>query len=44
MEEPATFRQNMDQSRRAIQASRELLKRVRQHQRDGNSVADAQKD
>ncbi|ESZ50441.1 hypothetical protein X730_11975 [Mesorhizobium sp. L103C565B0] len=44
MEERATFRQNMDQSRRAIQASRELLKRLRQRQRDGNSVADAQKD
>ncbi|WP_155923966.1 hypothetical protein [Mesorhizobium sp. L103C119B0] len=30
MEERATFHQNMDQSRRAIQASRELLKRLRQ--------------
>ncbi|MER8722602.1 hypothetical protein NKH64_30485 [Mesorhizobium sp. M0999] len=34
MEERATFRQNMDQSRRAIQASRELLKRLRQRHRD----------
>ncbi|MER9457986.1 hypothetical protein [Mesorhizobium sp. M0478] len=34
MEERATFRQNMDQSRRAIQASRDLLKRLRQHHRD----------
>ncbi|ESZ41048.1 hypothetical protein X730_29630 [Mesorhizobium sp. L103C565B0] len=33
MEERATC-QNMDQSRRAIQASRELLKRLRQHHRD----------
>ncbi|ESZ69781.1 hypothetical protein X727_15495 [Mesorhizobium sp. L103C119B0] len=34
MEERATFRQNMDQSRRAIQASRDLLKRLRQRHRD----------
>ncbi|ESW69075.1 hypothetical protein X771_08470 [Mesorhizobium sp. LSJC277A00] len=44
MEERATFRQNMDQSRRAIQASRELLRRLRQRQRDDNSDADALKD
>ncbi|ESY51584.1 MULTISPECIES: hypothetical protein [unclassified Mesorhizobium] len=44
MEERATFRQSMDQSRRAIQASRELLKRLRQRQRENNSVADALKD
>ncbi|MER9004416.1 hypothetical protein NKI15_12370 [Mesorhizobium sp. M0862] len=44
MEERATFRRDMDQSRRAIQASRELLKRLRQRHRDDNSVADAQKD
>ncbi|MER8745864.1 hypothetical protein NKH54_22680 [Mesorhizobium sp. M1004] len=44
MEERATFRQSMDQSRRAIQASRELLKRLRQRQRENNSVADAIKD
>ncbi|ESX50779.1 hypothetical protein X760_31635 [Mesorhizobium sp. LSHC422A00] len=34
MEERATFRQNMDESRRAIQASSELLKRLRQRYRD----------
>ncbi|MER8565930.1 hypothetical protein NKH85_19760 [Mesorhizobium sp. M0924] len=43
MEERATFPQNMDQSRRAIQASRELLKRLRQRHRDDNSVADARR-
>ncbi|ESY14039.1 hypothetical protein X751_28905 [Mesorhizobium sp. LNJC395A00] len=44
MEERATFRQNMDQSRRAIQASRDLLKRLRQRHRDDDSGADALKD
>ncbi|ESZ56506.1 hypothetical protein X729_24145 [Mesorhizobium sp. L103C131B0] len=34
MEERATFRQNMDQSRRAIRASRELLERLRQRHRN----------
>ncbi|ESY99192.1 MULTISPECIES: nucleoside/nucleotide kinase family protein [unclassified Mesorhizobium] len=34
MAEPATFRREMDQSRRAIRASRELLERLRQRHRN----------
>ncbi|ESX80954.1 hypothetical protein X756_32470 [Mesorhizobium sp. LSHC412B00] len=34
MAEPATFRRDMDQSRRAIRASRELLKRLGQRRHD----------
>ncbi|ESZ53457.1 hypothetical protein [Mesorhizobium sp. L103C131B0] len=34
MAEPATFRRDMDQSRRAIRASRELLERLRQRHRN----------
>ncbi|MES0059572.1 hypothetical protein NKJ86_05165 [Mesorhizobium sp. M0025] len=43
MEERATFGQNLDQSRRAIQASRDLLKRLRQRHRDDDSGSGARR-